>query len=86
MQDFCKWCFSRDETAIIAAGHSLYFRFFFQNFLPFASKFDGKENKLGNGAVVTFTLWEGDGGYVIDESSISVLHGHFEPSSSKKKK
>jgi hypothetical protein len=87
MQEFCKWCFTREESSIITAAHSLYFRFFFQSFLPYASKFDGKENKMGNGAVVSFTLWEGEGGgYVIEESTITVLHGHFEPSSSKKKK
>ncbi len=85
-EDFCKWVFARDEPTVIAAGHSLYFRYFFHTFLPWASAFVGRESKMGNGAVVSFTLWEGEGGYVIDEASITVLHGHFEQASAKKKK
>lgn len=35
--EFCEWCFDTPQEeydTIIAAGHSLYFRFFFQYFLP----------------------------------------------------
>jgi hypothetical protein len=83
MLEFSKWCFSRDEPVIIAAGHSLYFRFFFQNFLPYMSQHDGKKYKMANGAVVSFTLWEGkdpnqEDRYFIDEASIRVVHNGFE--------
>jgi hypothetical protein len=86
LKEFCRWVFDRDETTVIAAGHSLYFRYFFQTFLAHSSTHDSKLSKLGNGAVVSFTLWEGESGYVIDEPSITVLHGHFEQTSAKKKK
>ena len=83
MLDFCKWCFKQDEQVIIAAGHSLYFRFFFQTFLPYASQHEAKKNKMANGCVVSFTLWEGkdpnqEDRYYIDESSIRVCHQEFE--------
>mmetsp|Transcript_15598 Transcript_15598/g.33659 ORF Transcript_15598/g.33659 Transcript_15598/m.33659 type:complete len:282 (+) Transcript_15598:61-906(+) len=29
IKEFAAWCFERDEPTIIAAGHSLYFRYFF---------------------------------------------------------
>jgi hypothetical protein len=76
MLAFAKWS--------IAAGHSLYFRFFFQTFLPTTSSHQAKKDKMANGALVAFTLSEGiDQGsgkifYVIDEESIKVLHNGFE--------
>jgi broad specificity phosphatase PhoE len=88
MLEFCKWCFKREEPNIIAAGHSLYFRFFFQTFLPYASVHEAKKSKMANGSVVSFTIWEGkdpnqEDRYVIDESSIKVLHHNFESSHAK---
>merc|ERR1712000_170065 len=83
MLDFCQWAFKQPEDTIIVNGHSLYFRFFFQNFLSHASKHEGKVNKMRNGSAIAFTLWEGDGAFVIDEESIDIKHGGFE---SKKKK
>jgi len=83
MLEFCHWCFKRDEPVIIAAGHSLYFRFFFQTFLPYTSQHEGKKSKMANGCVVKFTIWEGkdpnqEDRYVIEEASIKVLHQDFE--------
>ena len=83
LQEFCKWCFNRNEPTVIAAGHSLYFRFFFQTYLPYESKHEAKSSKMANGCVVSFTLWEGkdpngEVSYVIDESTITVLHQDFE--------
>lgn len=83
MLEFCKWCFDRDEPTIIAGGHSFYFRFFFQTFLPEASMHISKKAKMANGCVVSFTLWEGEDpnggtGYMVDESTIKVLHNNFE--------
>lgn len=78
LQEFCRWAFAREEPILICNGHSLYFRFFFQTFLPFASKHEAKVSKLANGAVVSFTLWEGEDGFVIDEDTITILHNDFE--------
>merc|ERR1711991_678191 len=84
MLEFCKWCMMRDEQTIITAGHSLYFRFFFQTFLPAHSKHEAKTSKMQNAAVVQFTLWEGPEGYLIEEDSVKVLHNDFESKSKKK--
>lgn len=79
MLEFCRWCFARDEPTVIVTGHSLYFRFFFQTFLPLASTHVGKTSKMGNGAVVSFRLWEGESGdYVIEEETVEILHNDFE--------
>lgn len=83
LQEFCRWTFKRDEPTIIAAGHSLYCRFFFQTFLPHASQHEAKKSKMANGAVVAFTLYEGTDSkgqisWVVDEASIKVLHQDFE--------
>lgn len=84
MLEFCQWAFRQTEENIIVNGHSLYFRFFFQTFLPYASRSDCKLSKMGNGAVASFTLWEGeDGSFVIDDD-VTILHGHLE--SAKKSK
>jgi hypothetical protein len=84
MLEFCKWCMNREEQTIITAGHSLYFRFFFQTFLPAFSKHEAKTSKMQNAAVVSFTLWEGPEGYLIEEESMKVLHNDFESKSKKK--
>lgn len=83
LAEFAAWCFSRPESTVIAAGHSLYFRFFFQTFLPYSSAHDAKKNKMANCSVATFTLWEGvdpenKPWYFIDEQSIKFVHGELE--------
>jgi len=79
MIEFCQWVFRQPEETVIVNGHSLYFRFFFQTFLPHASVHEGKTAKMANCAVVALNLWEGeDGGYVVEEESINVMHRHFE--------
>mmetsp|Transcript_12307 Transcript_12307/g.15990 ORF Transcript_12307/g.15990 Transcript_12307/m.15990 type:complete len:315 (-) Transcript_12307:262-1206(-) len=48
--EFCDWCFDEKQDEydnIIAAGHSLYFRFFFQYFLPKASTHVSKKTQDG---------------------------------------
>ena len=93
MLQFCKWCLDRPEDVVIAAGHSLYFRFLFQTLLPLSSTHRAKKDKMGNCSVVSFLLFEGiDSGtgqvfYGIDESTIAVHHNDFEgPGHGKKKK
>ncbi len=90
LNDFAAWCFKREEDIIIAAGHSLYFRFFFQTFLPHGSTHVSKKNKIANGGVIAFDLLEasfpnGKISYTIDENSITPIHFGFEEESKKKK-
>lgn len=92
MLSFARWCFERPEPVVIACGgHSLYYRFLFQTFLPQSSTHDAKKYKMHNGCVLAFTLDEGKDPngktfYGIKEDSIRVLHGHFETPKPKKAK
>lgn len=90
MQNFCDWCFEQEAGTIIAAGHSLYNRFFFKTFLPKDSKHISKTNKMANCSVVSMTLKKGQKDnrtwYAVDEDSLQVLYLGFEEKKKKKKK
>jgi hypothetical protein len=85
LQQFCHLAFTQfaDKDAIIAAGHSLWFRSFFRTYLPHSSEHISKKKKLINGGMAAFTLqrWKdpttNDYHYMIDPTSIVVLHGGF---------
>lgn len=84
LQEFCRIIFSDivDKESVIAAGHSLWFRSFFRTYLPHSNNHIAKKNKLVNGGVVGFTLQRletatGQYEYMIDPTSIVVLHGGF---------
>ncbi len=81
MQAFCKVAFEDiDNDCIVACGHSLWFRSFFQTHLPRQLDHVAKRKKLVNGGCVGFQLkcvTTPDNGkqYMIDPASITVLHG-----------
>lgn len=85
LRQFCHTVFTEcaSKDAVIAAGHSLWFRSFFQTYLPHASTHISKKKKLINGGLVGFTFQRlkdpdtGDYHYMIDPTSITVLHGGF---------
>jgi hypothetical protein len=83
MQEFCRMAFEDIEgDAIIAAGHSLWFRNFFKTFLPYSSVHVGKHKKIINGGCVGFVLlrkFDETSGYkyMIEPKSITVLYGGF---------
>ena len=83
LREFCHIAFTDiDKDCIIAAGHSLWFRSFFRTFLPHNNTHVAKQKKLVNGGVVGFTLerirvGENQYEYLIDPTSIVVLHGGF---------
>lgn len=88
LQEFCKLAFEDiQKDNIIVGGHSLWFRSFFRTFLPYSSDHVSKKKKLINGGIVGFTLQRikvkgsNDDGlsykYMIDPTSIVVLHGGF---------
>jgi hypothetical protein len=60
LQAFCHEVFNepelKDYSAIIAGGHSLWFRSFFQTYLPHATDHIAKRKKLINGGIVACTL------------------------------
>ena len=83
MNDFCKFVFSGPirEEHIIVGGHSLWFKSFFENFLPFSVSHVCKKKKIVNGGVVAFELMKaktqyGDK-YMIDPKTVRVVYGGF---------
>eukprot|EP01038_Epipyxis_sp_PR26KG_P011539 gene11539-15457_t len=82
LKSFLEWIFLRDEDTIIVGGHSLWFKYFFQTFLPFNSNHVAKTSKIANSGVVSFVLsyYKEDDGtkvYKIDPDSINVIYGGF---------
>eukprot|EP00611_Tribonema_gayanum_P020163 TRINITY_DN3626_c0_g1_i3.p1 TRINITY_DN3626_c0_g1~~TRINITY_DN3626_c0_g1_i3.p1 ORF type:complete len:333 (-),score=105.50 TRINITY_DN3626_c0_g1_i3:200-1198(-) len=81
MGEFCKWASARPEDTVVCAGHSLWFRDFFRNFLPFAAQHASKQKKIVNCGVVAFTLQQGTlngrTAYKVDPASITVVYGGF---------
>ncbi|GKZ01083.1 hypothetical protein MPSEU_001059900 [Mayamaea pseudoterrestris] len=85
LQAFCKTAFDDiGKDNIIAAGHSLWFKAFFQTYLPHTTDHVAKKKKLVNGGMCGFTLerilvdeatkqWA----YRIDPTSLVVFHGGF---------
>ena len=71
-----------DKDVVIAVGHSLFFRSFFQLFLPRNVEHISKKKKLVNGGTVRVTVGEvtledGKKVYMIDPKSIVVVYGGF---------
>jgi len=84
MREFCNFVFSESvkENYVIVGGHSIWFRSFFRNFLPFKVDHVGKQKKVVNCGVVAFTLIKvvrpsGQPTFMIDPKSIDVVYGGF---------
>jgi len=89
LQEFAEWAFTRDEDVIIAAGHSLWFKHFFNTFLGKSIKTgeatiesDAKDCKVKNGGAVGFNLEcgtiNGKTWYRVDERSFEIIEGGFD--------
>ncbi|GAX21353.1 hypothetical protein FisN_6Lh081 [Fistulifera solaris] len=83
MLDFCDFVFSpsvKDEY-IIVGGHSIWFRSFFNMFLPFSVHHVAKNKKIVNGGIVTFDLLKAETKrgpkYMVDPKTIKVIYGGF---------
>lgn len=83
MLDFCDFLFSpsvKDEY-IIVGGHSIWFRSFFNMFLPFSVHHVAKNKKIVNGGIVTFELLKAETKrgpkYMVDPKTIKVIYGGF---------
>jgi len=83
---FSSWCFDSPytksgENTIIVNGHSLYFKTFFNTFLPRNQEHDAKKKKIVNTGAVAFTFCRGlvNDTYVyrVDPESIKVIFGGF---------
>lgn len=92
IQAFNEWLFTRDPAeVVILSGHSLWFRSYFQSFVPKSSNHIARTQKLQNCAVVSLTVSRGtlpSGGVVVavDPASIRAVFGDFEAKKGSKKK
>jgi hypothetical protein len=83
MEAFCDFVFSKEikEDHLIVGGHSIWFRSFFNVFLPYSVQHVSKNKKIVNGGIVTFDLMKADTKlgpkYMIDPKTIRVIHGGF---------
>jgi hypothetical protein len=83
MLDFCEFVFSPSvkESHVIVGGHSIWFRSFFNMFLPYSVHHVSKNKKIVNGGVVTFELMKAETRrgpkYMIDPKTIRVVYGGF---------
>jgi len=85
-REFCEWCFKQKDKSVIivSAGHSIWFKSFFQVYLDANSTHPAANKKIMNCGVVAFNLERGVGrddsvdSYKIDEDSITTLHMGFE--------
>ena len=55
LKSFAEWTSKRSETTIIAGGHSLWFKAFFQTYLPHNSHHEAKNKKIVNSGKLYFT-------------------------------
>jgi hypothetical protein len=53
LQKFAAWMFTQPANALVA-GHSLWFKSFFNEFLPANANHEAKAKKMTNGAAVGF--------------------------------
>eukprot|EP00667_Euglena_gracilis_P016858 EG_transcript_17694 len=88
MAEFAEWAFTREEGTIIVSGHSLWFRSFFNAYLPKSFDHECKKVKIVNSGVIAFTLhrmrFSGRMLYYIPPDSILELYGGFERKSKTK--
>ena len=83
MKDFCDYLFTASvrEDYVIVGGHSLWFRCFFQTFLPYTFAHISKKKKMVNGAVVCFDLLKTNTKsgpvYMIDSETVYTVYGGF---------
>ena len=82
LRAFGEWASTQPEDIIIVGGHSLWFKYFFQTFMPHNSEHDAKTKKITNSGVVSFTLHtaKGDDGvsyFRIEPSSVQTIYGGF---------
>lgn len=69
-----------EETIIVGAGHSLWFREYFRTFMG-GERGDAQNKKMVNCGVVRFTLAQatlnGQSLYHVDPASLKVVYGGF---------
>ncbi|KAH8065698.1 hypothetical protein JL722_75 [Aureococcus anophagefferens] len=80
---FAEWAFTRPEDCVIVAGHSLFFQYFFKEYLPSDVDHVSKKFKVANGGIVACVLEKGQlstGREVlaVKPESIATVHKGFD--------
>lgn len=86
MEEFCEYIFTSSSPThkeyIIVGGHSIWFRAFFQTYLPYSVQHVSKQKKIVNCGIVVFDLMKADTKYgpkyMIDPKTIKTVYGGFE--------
>jgi hypothetical protein len=81
MKEFNKYIFSQRAESFVVGGHSIWFRSFFKEFLPYMSDHVSKKRKIINCGCVGFVMMKvstpnGDK-FMVDPESITVIYGGF---------
>jgi broad specificity phosphatase PhoE len=83
LKAFNEWIFARKEDVIIVGGHSLWFRYFFQTFLPHSIDHPSKKQKITNSGVIAFDLYyyfneqDGEKYYRVEPTSMKTVYGGY---------
>jgi hypothetical protein len=83
MLEFCDFVFSGSvkEEFVVVGGHSIWFRYFFNLFLPYSVSHVSKQKKIVNGGIITFDLMKAETRkgpkYMIDPKTIKTVYGGF---------
>ena len=85
---FYQWALARPEPTIVVAGHSLWFQYFFREYLPAGCAHDATQFKIANGGVVACDLCRGEFGgkpvLAVRPESIRAVHKGFDLKKKKK--
>jgi hypothetical protein len=97
MKEFCEFIFSSSsassasaaaptpqpikEQHIIVGGHSIWFKYFFQTFLPYSVQHPSKQKKIVNCGIIVFDLLKAETKrgpmYMIDPKTIKTIYGGY---------
>mmetsp|Transcript_29511 Transcript_29511/g.49606 ORF Transcript_29511/g.49606 Transcript_29511/m.49606 type:complete len:344 (+) Transcript_29511:64-1095(+) len=81
LRRFANWMFTRNEETIIVNGHSLYFKHFFNTYLPASCSHPVRTKKISNCGVVSFSIkkamYNNNVMFRIDPTSIQVVCGRI---------
>jgi len=82
LAEFAAWCFEAGGGGVIAAGHSLWFRYFLDRYLPAKAVHESRRKKIKNCALLALALQRGVGAdgkvhFRIPPESVTLLYGGY---------
>lgn len=85
MNEFCDYIFSTgcaDTSFFIVGGHSIWFRYFFNIYLPYSVHHVSKQKKVVNCGIITLDVMKAETRrgpkYMIDPKTIKPVYGGFD--------